>query len=123
MQCLRDDGVSYEQLAAAFSQFQAALQNNDANKAAALIHYPLRVNFVENKKHVSRSVKNVAQFVQEWPGLISASVQQKIIKTNGQDSNQMICNWQGIGFADGALWFFGDHSAKIYVINDIPIVL
>ena len=117
--CLKEYGVSYDQLAAQFALFQAALQKDSPSEASELISYPLRVNSIKNNQHVSRSIKNTAQFTMRWPQLFNLSVKQKILAAHGEDSNQMICNDLGIGFADGAVWFYGDSKAQIYVINNI----
>lgn len=116
--CLKGYGVSYEQLAHQFALFQTAVQQDNPSEAAALISYPLRVNFIKNNQHMSHSINNTAQLTIKWPNLLSPAVKQKILAAHGEDSEQMICNDQGIGFADGAVWFFGDSSAQIYVINN-----
>jgi len=117
--CLKEYGVSYEQLAAQFALFQAALQKDSPSEASALISYPLRVNLIKNGQHVSKVIKNTAQFTMRWPQLFSDGVKQKILAAHAEDSNQMICNDLGIGFADGLVWFYGDSSAQIYVVNNI----
>lgn len=118
--CLKEYDVSYEQLAHQFALFQTAVQQDNPGEAAPLISYPLRVNFIKNNQHMSHSIKNTAQLTIRWRNLMNPAVKQKILAANSQGSQQIICNDQGIGFADGAVWFFGDSSAQLYVINNIP---
>jgi hypothetical protein len=116
--CLQAYGVSYERLAAQFRLFQAAVKKDNPSEASTLISYPLRVNVIKNGQHMSQFIKNTAQLTMGWPKLLNASVKQKILAAES-DRHHMICNDMGIGFADGLVWFYGDHNAQIDVLNAI----
>lgn len=117
--CLKEYHVSYETLAAQFALFQTALQNDHSSDALVLVKFPLRVNLIKNNQHVSNSIESTTQFSKFWPQLFNSPAKQKILAAHGEDSNQMICNDLGIGFANGLVWFYGDSKAQIYVINNI----
>ncbi len=109
-----NNGINYALATTLLNDLKAALIQDDKNKIADLISYPLRVNDANSKRHVI--VKSKTEFLQKYDTLFSTPNKKRLL-----GSNNIFCNFQGAMLGGGAVWFkTKENSAKIYVINIMP---
>lgn len=105
------NGVDYKLATAFVSEFIAAVKEDDKNKIAGMMSYPLRVN----PKNGSRSytIKSKREFLQQYDELFSENMKKGL--TADAD---IFCNYQGGSIGAGRVWFeAADGKAVIYSIN------
>ena len=117
------NGVPYTQILAKFKKLQTALAADDKKTIDGLVSYPVRINAVRHNKHIHWTIKNTQDLNRDYQKIFSKALKKYVIATPADDVTQMICNYQGIGIVNGALWFDGKADSKIYVVNVNPIVI
>jgi hypothetical protein len=108
------NGVDLNQAINFVSNLQAALKNNDKEKIAGFIAYPLRVNMaLQNGKSTTRYIKNKKNFIKNYDSLFDARARQSLL-----DENEIFCNYQGAMLSNGLVWFkTDDNKVRIIALN------
>lgn len=88
---------SYSRAIGVLTSFQQAVTDNDANRVAALLLYPLRYD-AHGRTTMVRSRHDL---VAEYRSLFSAHARRVITKP---DPHALFCNDQGFMVGDGAVW-------------------
>lgn len=110
-QC-ENNGVNFENAQNFVIQLKKAIRNNNKDKMAEMISYPLRINKMDDEK--SFYLKNSDQFLKKYSQLFN----NKMKKAVADDNGPLFCNYQGAMIAGGWIWFtpIDDGSLKIISI-------
>jgi hypothetical protein len=99
------------------AEFTGALANNDAEKAARFMKFPIKAK-VDGK---TTSIKNPDELKKNFSKIFNKEFVSKIVNNKPEDT---VCNWQGAGIANGSIWIndvsgnTGDRSVKVITINN-----
>ena len=93
--------------AAPWRGFQAAVVRNDANAAAAWVHFPLRVNGTGSKP---RLIRDSTQFVHEFGRILPPDMRGLIARLPAES---LWTSWCGTATPRGELWFDNDRLVTI----------
>lgn len=105
------DHVKVQQI---LTQLQQAVASHNASAAAALIHYPIKVN--PGRKPFT--IKNEKEFIKDYDRIITHDIQDVILK---QKYESLFVNSQGAMIGDGEVWITGFCRDKSCKQSDIKI--
>lgn len=86
------------QAIAFFQTFQAAFNNNDRQKVASLVSYPVLTRLHHKRVHIT----NAAQFRTHYNEIFDRQISCAILAASKRD---VWGNWRGFMVARGAIWF------------------
>ncbi len=96
------------------TQLQQAVASHNASAAAALIHYPIKVN--PGKKPFT--IKNEKEFTKDYDRIVTHDIQDAVLK---QKYENLFVNSQGAMIGDGEVWITGFCRDKSCKQSDIKI--
>lgn len=100
-------GLDPTRFAAFHKELKEGLASANKEKVASLVHYPLKVIWPKKKT----LVKNATTFVHRYDLLFKKPWIDKVLAATPANT---ICNAQGVGLSDGAIWisFASDDDSR-----------
>lgn len=93
-----DDDASVEEFV---NQFKQAVINNDKNKVASMIHYPIEATF----KDKPVIINNKDEFLKFYDDIFDENLCNIIANAN---THNMFVNYKGVMLDNGEVWFSND---------------
>lgn len=93
-------GVEYEQVRSFLEALQAGIRTDDAAAVAALVEYPLRVNYGSKQTRWL----NGEQVIQGFSDIFTPDIKQAVLNQRFED---LFANWRGVKIGNGELWLAG----------------
>ncbi len=111
-----ENGINYKMAKDFYVNLQTLLREDEVEKIAKYISFPLRVNERKANKNSTHYVRNLRTFNDEYPKLFNEPM-KKILMTS-----DVFCNYQGAAIGNGNIWFrTPKEGVKIFVINTVDL--
>jgi tetratricopeptide (TPR) repeat protein len=109
-------GFKYEkEVKSFFYKFQTRMKNNDRDKVARMVRYPIKVYDYEQDKMIT--VKDRDTFLKKWDAIFTEDILYAILN---QKFEKLMYHSQGVAIGDGLVWFDKreNQETKIIAINN-----